>query len=469
MKPLIRLLLLCLLLSSRLYAQTKILYYQPAPANGYSPAVLKADLAADVDTWMQIMEQSHVDLYHAISKEDLALQAKQLLSALPDTVQRAEAVFTISRLAALLNEGHIGLATDPYLDSLYRWTAIRFPYMIQEINESGMVVDYDLSKRPAKLPRGANILSVNGVQAPGLYKRYSAFFGGLPEWRKVSVKDAIRKLLFLDDSKSPFTIVAKTGADTVQFNVEGFSRTDADSISRALAQQMVQPQPFELKFLPDNIALIAFNDMDGEYRERFAAFLDTSFSVIAAKKAKGLIIDLRRNGGGDSGLGEMLISYFTGKRYRNVSAVKLKISKHGRELAKLYGQPYSLEAMPDGSVYTHNVKRLTRPQRRVHRFRGKTAVLIGPGTFSSANMLANTIKDYKLARVFGQPTAEPGNDFGEVFSFMLPRTNIIARGATKMFVRANGDDKDFNGIQPDVLVEDEERVVEEARNWILKK
>lgn len=471
MKPLITLLLACI--TNLLIAQPKILYYKDAPAGGSPGKISKADLAADIQTWMQIMEESHVELYHAISKEQLTKQAQQLLSALPDTVERTDAVFTISRLAALLNEGHIGLALDPVVDSLYTWTAERFPYLISGINDTGAVVEYDLSKSTTKLSKGSTILSINGRTVNDLYQKYKAFFGGLPEWRKVSVKDAFRKLLFMDEIKSPFAIVAKSGNDTLRFSVNGYTRKEADSIGRALATVIVQPLPFELKFLPDNIAMIVFNDMDGGYREKFAAFLDSSFMLINTRKAKGLIIDLRDNGGGDSGLGELLISYFTGKSYRNVSAVKIRISKHGRAVAAMYGQAYSFDTAMDGTVYEHTVKDLTKPMNRSNRFTGKTAVLISSRTFSSANMLTNTIKDYQLAKIFGEPTAEPGNDFGEVFSFMLPRTRIIARGATKMFVRANGDDKDFTGIQPDVLVKETHDGTDQAKDaavkWILKK
>lgn len=83
------------------------------------------------------------------------------------------------------------------------------------------------------------------------------------------------------------------------------------------------------------------------------------------------------------------------------------------------------------------------------RFNGPVAVLIGPATFSSANMLANAIKDFKPAVLIGESTAEPADDLGEIFPFMLPETHIVACGAVKMFTRATGDEKDFSGIQPD--------------------
>ncbi|HNG64095.1 MAG TPA: hypothetical protein PLK54_10090, partial [Ferruginibacter sp.] len=76
--------------------------------------------------------------------------------------------------------------------------------------------------------------------------------------------------------------------------------------------------------------------------------------------------------------------------------------------------------------------------------------------------------------LIGEPTAEPGNDFGEIFPFMLPNTYINATTAIKMFMRANGDTGDFSGIKPDIEVRNtpediqnkKDRVLDRALQWI---
>ena len=77
-------------------------------------------------------------------------------------------------------------------------------------------------------------------------------------------------------------------------------------------------------------------------------------------------------------------------------------------------------------------------------------------------------------RAYPEKVVMPGNDFGEIFSFMLPETHIIATTAIKMFMRANGDIKDFTGISPDIPVKNtledirqkRDRVIEKAVEWI---
>ncbi|MDF2192353.1 S41 family peptidase [Paraflavitalea sp. CAU 1676] len=462
--------LLLLVSMTAIQAQPKILYYKQSSSAFAQKKIRKADLAQDIKYWMQVMEESHVNLYHATTKKALQSLATRLLAQLPDSFEHRKATLLISTLAASLNEGHLGLAADPVTDSLYVWQSKRFPYFMRGINSEGFVVEVDLSKRTPKLEPGSTILSINGHKSIDLIKKYSRYYGGLEAWKKVSVKDAIRKLLFMDDIKSPFEIVALQGSDTLRYSVDGFSRSEADSITKVLSRSILRPEPFLLKFEPGNIAVIEFNDMDRSHKEKFAAFLDSSFKIIQERKAAGLVVDIRKNGGGDFALGELLISYFTGKPYRNVSAVKYKISSHARAMATLRNENFPFQNEKNGSVYSFKVDALTTPDSQQYRFTGKTALLIGPSTFSSANMLANTIKDYQLATVFGQPTAEPGNDFGEIFPFMLPRTHVIATAPVKMFVRANGNEKDFTGIQPDVFVNEkpggEDETLQAAVNWL---
>ncbi|MBK8495271.1 MAG: hypothetical protein IPL50_09725 [Chitinophagaceae bacterium] len=243
----------------------------------------------------------------------------------------------------------------------------------------------------------------------------------------------------------------------------------ADSITRVIVAEMPVFKPFSLRFLDNNIAYIEFNTMNGSLRDSFSLFLRNAFTEIQNRNAAGLVIDIRRNGGGDSGLGDSLISYISGKPYRNVSGMKMRISKHSKAYAEMRGAEDPFKTWKNGSLYEYEVKKLTKPANNKLRYNGKVAVLIGNATFSSANMLTNAIRDYQLATLIGESTAEPGNDFGEIFSFMLPETHIVATTAIKMFMRANGDIHDYTGISPDIPVKNTLEDIQLKRTGSLKK
>ena len=95
--------------------------------------------------------------------------------------------------------------------------------------------------------------------------------------------------------------------------------------------------------------------------------------------------------------------------------------------------------------------------------------MIGPKTFSSANMLANTIQDYKLATLIGAPSGEPANDYGELIFVKLPNTGFTFTTSTKQFIRANGNAKDQHTVLPDYVVSDNpQTAVDEVLEYAIK-
>ena len=466
---------LSLLLFSSVQAQKNVLYYSDPPADFASSKIAKQLLKEDMLYWQKVLEESHVNPYHTISKEGMHSLQENILSGLPDSVTHFQACFAISRVVGALEEGHLGFATNRVSDSLYAYHCVRFPYLLFDIDNGALVVQRDLSA-PNKLPAFSRITEINGIPVQQLYEKYVKFYGGLEPWKKLQVKNNFRKLLFMDGIVSPFRIKAMVDNSPVEFTTGGYTYSQTDSIGKIIISELSVPtRAFSLNFLPGNIALIEFNDMDTQLTDSFAVFLNRSFQQIKERKAAGVIVDIRKNGGGDSRLGDMLISYISDKKYRSSSGMKMRISSHSKAYAALRGVKDPFADWENGKLYEYKTKKLMPPGKNPLRYNGKVAVLIGTGTFSSANMLTNAIKDYQMATLIGEPTAEPGNDFGEIFSFMLPRTHIVATTAIKMFMRANGDEKDFTGIKPDIEVantlediqQKKDRVKERAVKWVL--
>ena len=456
-------------------AQRKVLYQQDPPPGFASSKIAKQLLKEDMLYWQKVMEESHVNPYHAISKKQLAQLQENILAELPDSVTHFEACFAISRLVGALDEGHLGFATNKVSDSLYAYHSVRFPYLLFDIDNGALVVQRDLSV-VNKLPAFSRINEINGIPVQQLYDKYAKLYGGLEPWRRLQVKNNIRKLLYMDGIVSPFRIKATVNEQTLEFTTDGYTYRQADSISKLIVAELSVPaKPFSVSFPGNNIALIEFNNMNGKLRDSFDVFLRNTFQQVKKKNISGLIIDLRKNGGGDSGLGDMLIGYISGKEYRNASGMKMRISSHSKAYAALVGAEDPFRKTKNGKLYSYKSTRLIEPAKNDLRYTGKTAVLIGTGTFSSANMLTNAIKDYQLVTLIGESTAEPANDFGEIFPFMLPHTCIVATASIKMFMRANGDEKDFTGIKPDIEVvntlsdiqQKKDRVMERAVQWIL--
>src|SRR5262249_5674908 len=115
----------------------------------------------------------------------------------------------------------------------------------------------------------------------------------------------------------------------------------------------------------------------------------------------------------------------------------------------------------------------TRRVRGVARtYDGPVAVLIGPGTISSAAILADTVKTYHLAALFGAPITEPANMYGEVCQTTLPRTGIRIGAPSAFFIRDDGDAATNDPVVPDVPVGSDstdpasDPALNAARRWL---
>ena len=87
------------------------------------------------------------------------------------------------------------------------------------------------------------------------------------------------------------------------------------------------------------------------------------------------------------------------------------------------------------------------PEKNPHQFKGKTYVVVGKNTFSSAMMFAVTILDNKLAKVVGEiPDKGHPNHFGELIKFTTPNTNLDFLFGVKEWIRPAGK------IEPNKLI-----------------
>lgn len=461
--------------------QQAIAYEQKHPQDFIYKKVSKEQVQKDFGFWLETMEASHVNLYHSIAKSQLISLSNQLLIKHADSLTHIDIVLLFSRLSAALNEGHLGLVSSRITDSLYN-NSVRFPFMIRKVEKNAWHISYDLSTTQ-QLDMNDKIIRINGIAVEELNKRYLQLFGGLDTWKHEQVGSYSRKLLFLDGIHSPFHIEAiKENGERRSFTVSGFSRSQADSISRALAARMnnASNKSYEFRFIQKGVGYLNYKSMRNDKQEPFEKFLFETFTQLHDSSARGLIVDLRENGGGDSKLGELLLSYFNRKPYIFAGGMKWKISAAYKTFLK--GQANYNEAdnrfymdQKDGETYVYNTRELKKISPKEPFFTGKVAFLIGTGTFSSANMLADGVVSYQLAKTFGEPTGESPNDFGEMFNFMLPNSYIIARGSTKMFTRANKDEKDFGPVVPDIIIRPtaaalklkKDSVLESAVTWVL--
>lgn len=158
---------------------------------------------------------------------------------------------------------------------------------------------------------------------------------------------------------------------------------------------------FELRWVEPDIALIRWTAMDPRRSAEWEAFLTASFTEIVRRPAAGVIIDIRDNGGGSSQLARAMLGHVTAEPYRFAGG-KLwrKSAAYDRFLESVVvwwarGLPWRNSFSTEYAAMIIGEERQTssdapRPApRREPAFDGPVVLLIGPGTFSSAAMVAD--------------------------------------------------------------------------------
>jgi C-terminal processing protease CtpA/Prc len=212
-------------------------------------------------------------------------------------------------------------------------------------------------------------------------------------------------------------------------------------------------RPYDSRILQDKLGYLDIRSLSGD-TGHFRAFLDTSFLQFQRAGIRCLAIDLRKNSGGSTTLGDLLFSYITTKKY-SWGAKSWKISQAYKNYLLAGGDTGALYLKkPNGTVWMSGDSCIpeANPFKTTMLFKGEVFFLTGPFTFSSAMDIADVVKEYKIGTIVGEPTGEYVKDFGEAFVIDLPNSKIKIQ-STSSFNHGVSCSREQNGpVQPDIAV-----------------
>ncbi|MBD1395475.1 S41 family peptidase [Mucilaginibacter glaciei] len=175
-----------------------------------------------------------------------------------------------------------------------------------------------------------------------------------------------------------------------------------------------------------NVGYLTINDFENN---RINKNFDSLYTQIAA--TRGLIIDIRYNGGGSGNIGFNIISKLTNKSFKTSASKTLQhTSRPGDEPRWEISKPYDWAA--NGKIY----------------YDKPVIVLIGPRTFSAAEDFAVAFDYMKRGKLIGTAT---GGSTGQPVPFNLPGGGS-ARVCGKRDTYPDGKEFVGVGIMPDIVV-----------------
>jgi C-terminal processing protease CtpA/Prc len=198
----------------------------------------------------------------------------------------------------------------------------------------------------------------------------------------------------------------------------------------------------------------------------FKVFLKNTFTEIKNKQIKNLIIDIRKNGGGNSSLGDELLQYISKTNFRQYDSCFIKVSD---ELLNNYTEKVSSHWIDSikpsiGKVYSiaDTMKNILVPNSL--RYDGNTYLLTSGYTFSSATDFASAFKCYRVGKIIGTETGGLTVGYGDIYSFTLPETKLSIMIPCKKWVTACGYNN-HKGVVPDYLVEESQNSNDNVLNY----
>ena len=433
----------------------------------------KDSLQADAWLMLKTCEEVQVNSYLHLSKSELLKKVDSIFNKVSARVDQSRAFVVLSEIAALIKDAHTYVDNYAPIVELYQKSRI-FPLGVKyQARDKSLMITNSFSKDGGIEP-GAAIISINGINARQLFHKAIGLQGGLAAYQINEVKNNFPYHLYLFGIHAPFEITYKQQGRAIQKEtLEGISYPEYIA-----ANQLSTVPNFSFKLLPNHIGYINFNAMSG--MKKFRTFLDSTFVQLKMSQAKGLIVDIRYNGGGNSDLGELLLSYLTADPYRLSSGRYFKVSsKYQTFMRGNYPDQTTAQVMAYLNAKTDTVLYFPYQEKNYlpdnpNRYPLKTVFLIGPQNLSSATMLADGAQTYGLAKLIGQPTGAPANDGGESYPFRLPYTGFEVYTSSTFDIRANGRKNDNRAILPDIsVIEDKshskDAILDRGVRYILDK
>ena len=172
-----------------------------------------------------------------------------------------------------------------------------------------------------------------------------------------------------------------------------------------------------------------------------------------------MIIDIRENGGGDDEFWmKGILKYIAHIPYRWGSTFKKKIIAKYRDSGEVIG-----------SAITGNIDTLIPVELdNKYKFSGKVSILIGPYTYSSAILFANTVQDYKFGQLVGEPTGGKSGQTGAIQFSKMPNSGLTMIAPRFYLERPSGGGL-REPILPDTTIEYDKLYPDQLINILLQK
>lgn len=402
----------------------------------YAQKFTKQQLEQDIDFIKDKIVNAHINPYTEISKSEFEKKYTDIRKSLKDGMTQKDFYYLAKPLIVTLNDEHSSMSDFCVTDSIKRSMKVlplKFKY------ENGkMLLTENYSDN--KLNIGDELLSLNDISINEVLENCAQTIPGVKEERIPTAVDRFWIMInkfcyFITDD---YNLKFKSGLHTLVKSIS-LEQLKANA-SKMQPKKKEDFKPVDYKKIKDYAYLTVntFDDRNTFTLEEWKTKFDSIFAQIKKDNAKKLVIDVHNNSGGNSAVGNLLINYFSDKPYQSYQGKWKKSKEYADYLKSNNKESPEYNKIKDGDYYPIHSRSIIAGKNPL-RFSGKTYVIVGKNTFSSAMMFSVMVLDNKLAEVAGEmPEKGHPNHFGELINFQTPNTKLDFRFGVKEWIRPAG-------------------------------
>lgn len=398
------------------------LYEAPALETPFRETLpLNERIAGVSRLWAEV--KTHFANFELVPELDWDAVYLQTLERVKATPRTEDYYRELMRMMAQLRDGHTG----PFIPEPLRDRMMARPALVTRLIEGRVLIerllDPALGQRGLKV--GQEIVSIDGLALADYVKQRVQPFSSASTPQDLALR-VHRYELLRGDARRPVRLGLRD-AETGAVRVLSVPRLNGKAREALLANE---PGNFSWRMLPGDVALVELSGFDDE--EPATAYL-AAFEQIS--RARAIVFDLRKNGGGNSDVGHRILSTLTDKPFETSQWW----TRSQASALRAWGRPLQFEG---GSADT------VEPDGKRH-FTGPVAVLTSAATYSAAEDFVSAFKRLGRGPVVGEAT---GGSTGQPLFIKLPGGGG-ARICSKRDLLADGTEFVGKGLQPDLAVQ----------------
>lgn len=380
----------------------------------------------------------------------------------------------LAKLAASLGDGHTSV---PFWMTFNKVFPVRFAF-----NNNSAIVD--VSHEDNKEILGKEIKRINGksvkqilqmarplvsadnnAQFENTVKEYLMF---ADFWPLLGLSNEVMHLDFTDGSSADITVVDRQNLKISQRQQNSSSRIT--SKRNTLFDYTIYEE--------ESICYLQFNQFADrlthpQYTQlaRFDEFTRDMMAEIKTKGIKTLVVDLQYNSGGNSQLGDVLLSWLYPHQETRQYDVDVRVSELLCTFYPYYrkftvgGKPLKIGQIYDYIGFDHSKDYQTDysapqdPAKHIFNydgeqiFGGNVVFIQSKDSFSSTILLLTIARDNGIGIIVGEPSGGKPCHYGDMLYAQLPNTNTLTTVSHKYFRRPNMALENKECIVPDVSIE----------------